>query len=63
MKVLITGAAGHIGTILRPALEAEHDCRFLDLARPADTDERWVQGDLLNQDDLAGAIAAGPDER
>ncbi len=31
MNVLITGAAGHVGQILRPALEADHDCRLFDL--------------------------------
>ncbi|MBN1345401.1 MAG: NAD(P)-dependent oxidoreductase [Phycisphaerae bacterium] len=57
MKVLITGAAGMVGGILRPALEAEHDCRFLDLVLPADADDRWVQGSLLDEAVLTRAMA------
>jgi nucleoside-diphosphate-sugar epimerase len=35
MKVLVVGAGGHVGSILRPALEGAHDCRYLDaLANP-----------------------------
>ncbi len=48
MRVLITGAAGMVGGILRPALEAEHDCRFLDLVAPDSADDRWIRGSLLD---------------
>lgn len=57
MKVLITGAAGHVGRILKPAIEAQHDCRFFDLVRPDDADERWVQGNLLEAADVERAVA------
>lgn len=57
MKVLITGAAGHVGSILRPAFEAEHDCRYFDLVTLPSADDRWMQGDLLDEAALAKAIA------
>ena len=31
MKLLIIGGAGYVGSILQPALDAEHECRYLDL--------------------------------
>jgi len=57
MNVLITGAAGHVGQILRPALEAEHDCRLFDLVLPPGADDRWFQGDLLDEAAIARAVA------
>jgi uronate dehydrogenase len=57
MKVLMTGAAGHVGSVLRPAFEAEHDCRFLDLVLPSGADDRWIQGDLLDEVVIARAVA------
>lgn len=57
MKILITGAAGHVGSILKPALEAEHDCRFFDRVLPTDADGRWIQGDLLDEAVIARAVA------
>jgi len=56
MKVLITGAAGRIGSILRPAFEVQHDCRFFDVVLPPDADDRWVRGDLLNEVAIAQAV-------
>lgn len=31
MKILVIGGGGHVGGIIRPALEREHQCRYLDL--------------------------------
>ncbi len=56
MKILVTGAAGKVGSILRPALEAEHDCRFLDVVVPHGADDRWVQGSLLDRPTLRRAL-------
>lgn len=48
MKVLVIGGAGYVGSILRPALEAEHFCRYLDLKPIAGSEDRCVVGDLNN---------------
>jgi nucleoside-diphosphate-sugar epimerase len=57
MKVLITGAAGRVGGILRPAFETEHECRFFDLIIPPIADHRWIRGDLLKETDIVQAVA------
>jgi len=56
MRILITGAAGYVGSILKPVLEAEHDCRFFDRILPADADDRWIQGDLLDETVVGQAV-------
>ncbi len=38
MKVLVVGGGGHVGSIIRPALEQEHECRYLDLKPVPDAD-------------------------
>jgi nucleoside-diphosphate-sugar epimerase len=48
MKVLITGGAGYVASIIRPSLEAEHDCWYLDLKPVPDADDRSIVGDLSN---------------
>ncbi len=56
MKVLMTGAAGHVGSILRPAFEARHECRYLDV-RPVDgAADRSLVGSLLDGELLARAM-------
>lgn len=57
MNVLLVGAAGHVGSILRPALEAEHDCRYLDLRPVPGAEERTFIGSLCDPDALAKAMA------
>ncbi len=52
----MTGAAGMVGGVLRPAFEVEHDCRFLDLVLPPGADDRWIQGDLLDEAVVARAV-------
>ena len=49
MKVLVVGAAGHVGTIVRPALEREHDCRFFDRRALPDTNGRCIVGDVNDE--------------
>ena len=48
MQVLVVGGAGHVGTILRPALEAEHDVRYLDMRRVEDTDAPTFVGSVTD---------------
>jgi len=46
MKLLVIGGAGYVGSILQPALEAEHECRYLDLKPIADAEARSIVGDI-----------------
>ncbi|MBI2301185.1 MAG: NAD(P)-dependent oxidoreductase [Armatimonadetes bacterium] len=48
MKLLVVGAAGHVGGILKPALEAVHDCRYLDLRPVEGAEARTVVGSLCD---------------
>jgi nucleoside-diphosphate-sugar epimerase len=45
MKVLVVGGAGYVGSILQPALEAEHECRYLDLKPVPGAADRTIIGD------------------
>lgn len=56
MHVLVTGAAGHVGSILRPYLEAEHTCRYFDLVPVPGAAGRTVIGSVT--DPAAVATAA-----
>jgi len=46
MKLLIVGGAGYVGAILQPALEAQHECRYLDLKPVPGAEDRSVVGDV-----------------
>lgn len=60
MRVLVTGAAGTLGTALAPALvDAGHEPVLLDV-RPLDTPYEWVRGDVRAADDVLRA-AGGVD--
>jgi uronate dehydrogenase len=50
MRVLVTGAAGRIGTVLRAGLRDEMDLRLTDVVEPADLagDETFVAADLTD---------------
>lgn len=48
MNVLLVGAAGHVGSILRPALEAQHNCRYLDLRPIPGAEDRTFVGSLCD---------------
>jgi uronate dehydrogenase len=54
MKVLITGAAGRIGTVLTAGL-SNHDLRLTDLTELYDP--RFVRADLADQDAVDRAVA------
>lgn len=46
MKVLIVGGGGYVGTSLRPALEAEHQCRYFDIKPVPGADPSSIVGDV-----------------
>ena len=56
MNVLVVGAAGHVGGILRPALEAEHTCRYLDVRPVAGAEDRTIVGSCAEYDDCLRAM-------
>jgi len=56
MKVLVVGGAGYVGSILQPALEAEHECRYLDLKPVAGAEDRTLIGDVNNPEVIARAL-------
>ncbi len=57
MKLLVVGGAGHVGGILRPAFEARHECRYLDLRPIEGAEDRTVVGSLLDPEVLKPAAA------
>ena len=48
-KVLVIGAAGHVGRIVRPALEAAYETRYLDRVPIDDAPDRSFVGDLEDE--------------
>ena len=59
--LLITGAAGQVGTALRPLLRAHYDLRLFDRREPADpagpaANEQVVVGDLCDPASVARAV-------
>jgi nucleoside-diphosphate-sugar epimerase len=56
MKLLIVGGAGYVGSILQPALEAEHACRYLDLKPVAGAEDRTIVGDVNDPDTVEKAL-------
>ena len=57
MNVLITGAAGRVAKILRPHLEAVHDCTWLDIRPNRPAKARYIVGDVLSPLSLGQAMA------
>ncbi len=58
-RVLITGASGHIGTVIRPALrEGVEELRLSDLTEPEDLQapETYVHADLADFDAVQRAV-------
>ena len=58
-RVLITGASGHIGTVIRPALrEGVEELRLSDLSEPADLQapETYAHADLADFDAVQRAV-------
>src|SRR5438552_1232857 len=56
MKVLVVGGAGYVGTILRPALEKEHQCVHFDLRPVPGAEERTIIGDVTDPDATTRAV-------
>jgi len=56
MKVVVVGAAGHVGSILRPSLEREHDCRYFDRHPVEGADDRTIVGDVNDDAAIARAV-------
>ena len=56
MRVLITGGAGHVGAILRPQLEAVHECTYLDLRPVAGAESRTTIGSITDADTVRAAL-------
>ena len=57
MKVLITGGAGKVAEILRPALDAHHECTWLDRCPRAPGDNHHVKGDIFVRSSISNAMA------
>ncbi len=55
MRVLITGAAGHVGRQLTRGLDGLHELRLADV-RPPDGDARFVSADVTRLDDVLRAL-------
>jgi nucleoside-diphosphate-sugar epimerase len=57
MKVLILGAAGYVGTILRPAFESEHETYYSDMTPVPGAESRTTVCDIEDVEKLKPAFA------
>ncbi|HEY1685308.1 MAG TPA: NAD(P)-dependent oxidoreductase [Tepidisphaeraceae bacterium] len=57
MKVLILGAAGYVGTIIRPVFEAEHETFYSDMIPVPGREDRTTVCDIEDTEKLAPAFA------
>jgi nucleoside-diphosphate-sugar epimerase len=57
MKLLIVGGAGHVGSIIRTALEKEHDCRYFDIRPVPGAEDRTIVADVHDDAAVAKAMA------
>ena len=59
MKVLVTGSSGFIGQRLcRTLLETGHEIHELDLAPPKNGGRQFYKCDLLDKDQVEGALGS-----
>jgi nucleoside-diphosphate-sugar epimerase len=56
MKVLILGAAGYVGTIIRPAFEAAHQVTYSDMIAIPGAEDRTIVSDIEDTERLAPAF-------
>ena len=56
MKVLVIGAAGTVGSVVRPGLEAEHECFYLDLRPVPDREDRTIVASVHDQEAMDRAV-------
>ena len=57
MKILITGAAGYVAGILRPALDRAHDCTWFDRFPSQPGAPKHEVGDVLSRESIEAAMA------
>jgi uncharacterized protein YbjT (DUF2867 family) len=58
MRILVTGATGHLGTEIVPGLQRQgHDVRVLARQPRGDASMEWAKGDLANGDGVPEAAA------
>ena len=57
MRVLVVGGAGKVGTVIRPALMAEHDLYCFDLHPVPELGEHSIVGDVNDQEAVKAASA------
>lgn len=56
MRLLLIGGAGHLGSIVRPALEQEHTCRYLDIRPVPGAEDRTIVGDVNDDQTVREAL-------
>jgi nucleoside-diphosphate-sugar epimerase len=56
MKVLILGAAGYVGTIIRPAFEVSHHVTYSDMVAVPGAEDRTIVCDIEDTERLAPAF-------
>ena len=56
MRILVIGGAGHVGSIIRDALETEHDCRYLDIKPVPGAADRTTVAGLDDDEALRAAL-------
>ena len=56
MKVLVVGAAGKVGGIIREAMEGAHDCYYYDRHAVAERADRTTIADVNDEAKIRAAI-------
>jgi len=56
MKLLVVGGGGYVGTIVKPALEAEYDCIHFDLRPVEGAKNGTIVADVGNDSKVRQAV-------
>jgi len=56
MRVLVIGGSGTVGSMITPYLKGDHDLIIFDLQPPSDTSLSYIEGDIMDFDELARAV-------